>query len=64
MSEEKKNNETETQAKPEKKERKNKKDDEIQKLKEELDRLLKLVPLYDFACNMDISAAQLSSSVM
>ena len=37
MSEEKKNNETETQAKPEKKERKNKKDDEIQKLKEELE---------------------------
>ena len=37
MSEEKKNNETAAQAKPEKKERKNKKDDEIQKLKEELE---------------------------
>lgn len=29
-----------------------------------LDRLLASVPLYDFGCNMDISAAELSSSVM
>lgn len=29
-----------------------------------LDRLLSSVPLYDFGCNMDISAAELSSSVM
>lgn len=29
-----------------------------------LDILLAHVPLYDFACNMDISAAELSSSVM
>lgn len=29
-----------------------------------LDGLLSKVPLYDFACNMDISAAELSSSVM
>lgn len=29
-----------------------------------LDRLLSAVPLYDFGCNMDISAAELSSSVM
>ena len=29
-----------------------------------LDRLLQIVPLYDFACNMDPSAAELSSSVM
>ena len=31
---------------------------------EMLDRLLADVPLYDFGCNMDISAAELSSSVM
>ncbi len=29
-----------------------------------MDRLLLSVPLYDFGCNMDISAAELSSSVM
>lgn len=29
-----------------------------------LDKLLASVPLYDFGCNMDISAAELSSSVM
>ena len=31
---------------------------------EMLDKLLLNIPLYDFACNMDISAAELSSSVM
>ncbi len=29
-----------------------------------IDRILRTVPLYDFGCNMDISAAELSSSVM
>lgn len=29
-----------------------------------LDKILTRVPLYDFGCNMDISAAELSSSVM
>ena len=29
-----------------------------------LDQILTRVPLYDFGCNMDISAAELSSSVM
>ena len=38
--------------------------DKMLKTLDILDRLLKLVPLYDFACNMDISAAELSSSVM
>lgn len=38
--------------------------DKMLKTLDILDRLLKLVPLYDLACNMDISAAELSSSVM
>lgn len=29
-----------------------------------IDKILSTVPLYDFGCNMDISAAELSSSVM
>ncbi len=43
MSEENNNNKTEAQAKPEKKERKNKKDEEIQRLKAELDAMQNLL---------------------
>lgn len=38
--------------------------DNMMKTLELLDNLLMSVPLYDFGCNMDISAAELSSSVM
>ncbi len=38
--------------------------EKLMKTFELVDQILNVVPLYDFGCNMDISAAELSSSVM